>query len=74
MIDGAYQGNGYGNQAMQAVIEYIRGLPNAQELTVSYVRGEGNPSPFYEKLGFFETGEWEDDEKVMKLSLSHGEA
>ena len=74
MIDTAYQGNGYGSQAMRMVIEYVRGLPNAKELAVSYVPGEGNPSHFYEKLGFVETGEWEDDEKVMKLTLSHAEA
>ena len=69
MIDSKYQGKGYGYQAMQQVIEHVKNLPNAQELVLSYMPGEGNPSPFYQKLGFQETGEWEDDEKVMKLEF-----
>lgn len=36
----------------------LREMPNAEKLSVSYVPGEGNPSPFYRKLGFVETGEW----------------
>jgi diamine N-acetyltransferase len=69
MIDKEYQRQGYGIQAMQEVIAHVRSLPNSKELLVSYVPGEGNPSPFYEKCGFVETGEWEGDEKVMKLAL-----
>jgi diamine N-acetyltransferase len=68
MIDKQYQRQGYGSLAMQELIAYVRSLPNAKELLVSYAPGEGNPSPFYEKCGFVETGEWEDDEKVMKLT------
>ena len=47
----------------------LREMPNAKKLSVSYAPGEGNPSLFYRKLGFVETGEWEDDEKVMVLTL-----
>ena len=69
MVDKNYQGKGYGQRAMSQVIDTVRRLPDAKELLVSYVPGEGNPSTFYQKLGFVETGEWEDDEKVMKLTL-----
>jgi diamine N-acetyltransferase len=69
MIDKAHQGKGYGREAMRPVIEHVRGLPGAKELYLSYMPGEGNPAPFYRKLGFKETGEWDDDEKVMKLIL-----
>jgi diamine N-acetyltransferase len=69
MIDKEHQRRGYGSRAMQEVIAYVRSLPNAKELLVSYVPGEGNPSPFYERCGFVETGEWEGDEKVMQLAL-----
>jgi diamine N-acetyltransferase len=68
MIDKQYQRQGYGSLAMQELIAHVRSRPNAKELLVSYAPGEGNPSPFYEKCGFVETGEWEDDEKVMKLT------
>jgi diamine N-acetyltransferase len=69
MVDAAQQRKGHGRKAMQQVIEYVRTLPNAKELAVSYVPGDGNPSPFYEKCGFVETGEWVGKEKVMKLAL-----
>ncbi len=70
MVDKNHQGQGYGRQAMLQVIEHVRGLPGAKELHLSYVPGEGNPAPFYKTVGFDETGEWADDEKVMKLILS----
>ena len=69
MVDKEHQGKGYGREAMLQVIEHVRGLPDAKELYLSYVPGDGNPAPFYRKLGFKETGEWDDDEKVMKLTL-----
>ena len=69
MIDKDYQGKGYGLQAMQQVIAYVKTLPKAKELLTSYAPGEGNPSPFYYKLGFKETGKLLDDEKVLKLQL-----
>jgi diamine N-acetyltransferase len=68
MIDKHHQRKGYGSQAMQELIAYVKSLPNAKELLVSYAPGKGNPSPFYKKCGFVETGEWEDNEKVMKLT------
>ena len=38
-------------------------------MRLSYVPREGNPSPFYKKLGFVETGEMDDDEVVMTHSV-----
>jgi diamine N-acetyltransferase len=69
MVDKDHQGKGYGSKAMEMVIEHVKTLPGAVELLTSYVPGDGNPSPFYYKLGFVETGEIEDGEKVLKLIL-----
>lgn len=69
MIDKAHQGKGYGSQAMLQIIDFVKAQPGAEELTLSYVPGEGCPAPFYAKLGFEETGEWDDDERIMKLTL-----
>lgn len=69
MIDRQQQGQGYGRQALLKIIEYVRGLPGAQEFFLSYVPEAGGPLPFYQKLGFVETGDWEEGEKIMKLSL-----
>ena len=33
---------------------------------------EGSPGPFYSKIGFVETGEIVEDERVMSLRLTYG--
>jgi diamine N-acetyltransferase len=70
MIDKEHQGKGYGYQAMEQIIEYVKTLPEAKELLTSYVPGDGNPAPFYYKLGFEETGDILDGEHVLRLDLS----
>jgi diamine N-acetyltransferase len=69
MIDQRYQGLGYGGRAVELVIDYVRGRPQASELGVSYVPGEGSPGEFYRRYGFVETGEVEHGERVMRLEL-----
>lgn len=69
MIDEKYQKRGYGKTALQIVIDYVRKMPNAGELTLSYHEGEGCPQPFYQKLGFKNTGRIIDHELEMKLVL-----
>lgn len=69
MIAAAYQGQGYGYQALQLLIEQIRRRPQAKEITLSYMPGEGCPQPFYQKLGFVDTGVRHGDEYEMKLEL-----
>jgi diamine N-acetyltransferase len=69
MMDQRYQGFGFGKRALELVIDYVRTLPNAKQLLLSYVPGEGCPRPFYEKLGFIDTGVVEDGEIVMRLEL-----
>jgi diamine N-acetyltransferase len=69
MIDKGHQGKGYGFQAMQQVIEYVKTLSGANILETSYRPGEGDPSGFYYKLGFNETGEVLEGENVLRLQL-----
>lgn len=69
MIDENFQGKGYGSKALALVIEYVKGLPNSQELILSYVPEKGNPKGFYEKLGFVDTGKMEEGELIMKLEF-----
>lgn len=69
MIDHRYQGRGYGYRALEQVLAYIRQFPQAKEVYVTYVPGEGNASPLYAKLGFVETEDWLEGEKVMKLTF-----
>ncbi len=69
MIDQRFQGKGYGQKALEQVIDIVRGLPNATKLSLSCNPAEGGPEPFYRKFGFVETGEWQEDEKIMVLRL-----
>lgn len=69
MIDHRHQGYGYGCKAMELVIDYIRQHPGAKKLELSYVPGEGDPSGFYAKCGFEDTGKLLEGEKVMVLKF-----
>jgi diamine N-acetyltransferase len=69
MIDGGFQGSGYGRAALGLIVEHVRSLPNARELFVSWVPGDGSPEPFYLGLGFVPTGEVDGGEVVARLEL-----
>ncbi|MDJ0923873.1 MAG: GNAT family N-acetyltransferase [Acidimicrobiia bacterium] len=69
MIDHRYQGMGFGRKAMEMVIDYVRTLPNATEMSVTYVPVSHGPRDFYERLGFEDTGVEHEGELEMKLEL-----
>jgi diamine N-acetyltransferase len=69
MIDQRFQRRGVGRRALELVIDYVRTRPGATALLTSVVPGDGNPGPFYERMGFAYTGEEEDGELVMRLNL-----
>ncbi len=69
MIDARYQGMGFGYRALLLLIDRVKTRPNATELLTSVVQGEGSPQGFYEKLGFKLTGEYEEEEAIMRLIL-----
>lgn len=69
MIDARYQGRGYGRAAIGQIVAFVRTLPAARELLVSWVPADGGPEPFYRGLGFVPTGEMEGIEVVARLAL-----
>jgi diamine N-acetyltransferase len=69
MIDGRFQGRGYGRQAIALLVDHVRGRPGATELKVSWVPADGGPEPFYRALGFEATGEVDGAEVVGRLPL-----
>jgi diamine N-acetyltransferase len=69
MVDGRYQGLGYGRRGLQLVVDFVRSLPQATALFLSYAPGEGSPRSFYEKAGFRETGVQHGRELEMRLDL-----
>jgi diamine N-acetyltransferase len=70
MIDGAFQGRGYGRAALGLIVDHVRSLPEARELLVSWVPGDGSPEPFYLGLEFVPTGEVDGGEVVARLELA----
>jgi len=69
MIDARHQRQGYGRAAIRLVLDHVRSLPGATELTTSWVSAPGGPAPFYERLGFRPTGEVEEGEVVGRIEL-----
>ncbi len=70
MIDHRYQGKGYGTAAVEDVIEFVRTLPEALDLFVTFPAKEGNPKPFFEKCGFKETGKSTSETISMRFDLA----
>jgi N-acetyltransferase len=69
MIDFKHQGRGYGEQVLRTVIAMARERGVFKRVTLSYVMEEGSAKPFYEKLGFRDTGKIDDGEMEMSLDL-----
>jgi N-acetyltransferase len=69
MIDFKQQGRGYGEKTMHEAWRYALTRPGIARVRLSYVPEEGNPSPFYKQLGYIGTGEKDDDEIVMEISI-----
>ncbi|KAB3527686.1 GNAT family N-acetyltransferase [Alkaliphilus serpentinus] len=69
MIDKNHQGKGYGKEAMELIIDYVKGLPNAKTFGLSVVPADGSAEEFYKKFGFIDTGEVEENEKVYELTF-----
>ena len=73
LIDERFQGRGFGRGALRLVVELIH-AEGATELLTSYQPGDGEPWPFYEKLGFVPTGEIDGTEVVLRLDLARDTA
>jgi diamine N-acetyltransferase len=68
LIDGRYQRQGFGRDALTLIIETVRGA-GATELLTSYQPADGEPWPFYRGFGFEPTGEIEDGEVILRLDV-----
>ena len=65
MIDARFQRQGFGKQAVNLVLEYAKKLPQAKVLLTSCGGGNGSPKKFYEKIGFVDTGNLDEDGEVI---------
>lgn len=69
LIDGRFQGRGYGREALDHVVAYLKTRPGADLLMTSIVAGDGSPLGFYLRYGFQPTGEVFGHEEVLQLPL-----
>lgn len=72
MIDGAWQGRGYGKAAMKACLAYIAEKPFGPSGRVALTCNKENPKAIglYKSLGFSETGNEDEDEIELSLQLN----
>ena len=68
LVDRNHQGVGVGTFALQQVFKRYRELGIARIL-VSWAPSANNPSGFYHKLGFKETGDFVDGEVIAAIDL-----
>ena len=71
MIDEAAQGRGYGGDALDRTLEYIRTKPFGSSDRVALTCSKRNPAArrLYESRGFTATGSEDDDELELALTL-----
>lgn len=68
LIDEHHQGCGIGREVLTQVVDLVR-ADGATDLYTSYEPGAGEPGPFYLRFGFEPTGEVDDGEIVLRLTL-----
>jgi diamine N-acetyltransferase len=74
MIAGPYQGKGYGQRALEKLIQHLRAM-GVPVLYTSCGLGEGSPEGFYRGMGFTPTGDHygEEIELILQLDSFHPE-
>ena len=71
MIDENYQNRGYGKQAVELALRFIRTFPcgKADCCWLSYDPGNTAAKALYASFGFIETGEKDGEERIAVLKL-----
>ncbi len=72
MIDESAQGRGYGGAALDRVLDYIRTRPFGDADRVALTCNKDNPiaKKLYESRGFRATGEADEDENELAMTLA----
>ena len=72
MIDESMQGQGYGQEALDRVIEYIRTKPFGDSGRVTLTCNKQNPiaRKMYESRGFCATGNEDEDEIELSMTIT----
>jgi diamine N-acetyltransferase len=68
-IDERYQGHGYGKIAATLILEKMKTDGKYSEVILCYIAGNDTARKMYEELGFYHTGEVDENEIVMRKKL-----
>ncbi len=71
MVDARWQRHGLGRQAIAWAVAEARRL-GLRAVELSHMPVPGHAGPFYQGLGFAYTGEFDEDELVMRLDIDEG--
>ena len=76
MMDAAQQGHGYGSDALDRVIDYIRTKPfgNTGRIALTCNKENAVARRLYESRGFTATGNEDEDEIELVLTVQQGES
>ncbi|MDM5317250.1 GNAT family N-acetyltransferase [Fictibacillus sp. b24] len=69
MVDKKFQGNGYGKEAVQLVIEEMKKIDDCKEIYLSTDPKNKLGKRLYENLGFINTGKIVDNEELYVLKI-----
>lgn len=69
MVDGKYQGRGFGRFGMEKMLEIFRADERINEVGISYEPENEGARKLYASLGFVETGEMVEGETLAVLKL-----
>lgn len=68
-IDERYQGKGFGIEAARQILELMEHDGKYDKVILCYIDGNEAAKNMYEKLGFYLTGEYDEDEIIMEKRL-----
>lgn len=68
-IDERYQGKGFGTEAAQQILKMMESDGKYDKVILCYIDGNDAAKNMYEKLGFYLTGECDEDEIMMEKVL-----
>ena len=69
MIAKEYQGNGYAKAALQIWLSMIKKENKYDSIILCYIKGNGIAANLYLSMGFYHTGEIDEDEIIMEYAL-----
>ncbi|MEW2634373.1 GNAT family N-acetyltransferase [Streptomyces sp. NPDC048389] len=69
VVDADEQGRGVGRAAMEELIRLLSRRPDCREIRLSYHPDNSGAAKLYTALGFTPTGDFEDDEVVVALTV-----